>query len=187
MKIRKIKYIITVISIIAAVVCLAGCSKDSGAGDAVDQTPGNNATEAVAPEAVLEKLYTDIDVPPYEVIKLNESNFEAFAFIPYDDSLTAASGDALVNVTPHSVVVIHAKKGNGAELAGQIVEKADPNKWLCVGAEAVRVTYTDHYVVLIMSDKATADAVAENFKAAANELDGMEPGLLTATNSRYEQ
>ena len=177
MKIRKIAFSIAVILPIAAAFFLSGCSMGSSTGNTGDQTP----------EAVLEKLYGSIEVPPYEIIKLDESNFEAFAFIPYDDSLTAAAGDALVNITPHSVVVIHAEKGNGAELAEHIIDKADPNKWLCVGAEAVRVTYTDHYIVLIMSDKATADAIAKNFKAAANELDGMEPELLTAANSRYEQ
>ena len=178
MKIRKIAFSIAVVSIIAAAFFLSGCSMGgSSTGDTGDQSP----------EAVLEKLYGSIDVPPYEIITLDESNFEAFAFIPYDDSLTAAAGDALVNITPHSVVVIHAEKGNGAELAEQIIEKADPNKWLCVGAEAVRVTYTDHYIVLIMSDTVTADAIAENFKAAANELDGMDSELLTAANSRYEQ
>lgn len=82
----------------------------------------------------MEKLYDNVDVPPYETVRLDSSNFEFFAFVPYDDSLSAVAADALVNITPHSVVVIRAENGNGASLVKKVVENADPNKWLCVGS-----------------------------------------------------
>lgn len=97
------------------------------------------------------------------------------------------AADALVNIAPHSVVVIRAENGNGASLAKKVVENADPNKWLCGGSEIVNVAYTDHYVLLIMSENAIADDIAENFKNMAKDLDGMEMTLLTANNSRYDQ
>lgn len=165
------------LGVVMTAVLFMGCAKDNGSDGSLSRPL----------ESIVEALYDQVDVPPYETVKLDETNFEFYAFVPYDDSLSAAAADALVNITPHSMVVIHAAQGNGAELAKQVVSNADPNKWLCVGSEAVRVAYTDHYVVLIMSDRVTANAIVDNFEALAEDLDGMEMGLLTATNSRYEQ
>ena len=136
---------------------------------------------------IVEQLYDHVDGPPYEIIPLVEENFEYYSFIPYDESLTAVAADALVRVAPHSTVVIRADGGNGPELADRIIRNANPNKWASVGAETVYVAYTDHYVILVMSYRDTADAIIRNFKNMAIELDGMETALLTAHNPRYER
>ena len=170
-------------AVIALAVLMLFAAVSSGCG-----SPGReNPVETMAPEDIAEKVCENVDVPTYEVRRLTSSDFEFFAFVPYDESLTAAAADALVNITPHSVVVIHAARGNGASLAQKVAANADPNKWLCVGSEQVNVAYTDHYVLLVMSEKAMADAITENFKAMAKDLDGMEMTLLTVSNPRYEQ
>lgn len=168
---------------LAAVLLFAFSLLVTGCGNAA---PGPSAG-GTQPEDIVEKLYLNVDVPPCETIRLDEETFEAYAFIPYEEGLTAAAADALVNITAHSVVVIRTESGNGADLAEEILAHADPNKWLCVGAETVNVAYTDHYVVLVMSEKATADAIAENFRVLAKSLDGMDMKLLTTDNSRYER
>lgn len=158
------------------IVFLTGCA-----------TPAAEARpDTVTPEEIVELLCTDADVPPYETVRLDASNFEYYAFVPYDESLQAVAADALVNITPHSLVVIRAENGNASEIAANILKNADPNKWLCVGAETVNVAYTEHYVVLIMSYQDTADAITENFKTIAPDLDTGELVLLTASNPRYE-
>lgn len=136
---------------------------------------------------IVEDLYEHVDVPPYEIIPLDEENFEYYSFIPYDESLTAVAADALVRIAPHSTVVIRADGGNGPELADRIIGNADPNKWVSVGAEIVYVAYTDHYVILVMSYQDTADDIIENFRNMTIELDGMEMALLTAHNPRYDR
>ena len=171
------KRIFSAVLVILIIAVLSGCAKPEIGNDPAGLTL----------EDVVEKLYDNVEVPPYEIVRLDSSNFESFAFVPYDDDLTAVAADALVNITPHSVVVIHVENGSGASLAKKIVENADPNKWLCVGSEVVNVAYTDHYVLLIMSDKAIADGITANFKDLAKELDGMEMTLLTANNSRYDR
>lgn len=176
MKSVKIHLTLAVFLGVLLIVSLAGCANQNA----------ENQTQDLSLEDIVEKLYDQVDVPPYETVRLDSENFAYFAFVPYDDSLSAVAADALVNVTPHSLVVIRADDGNGAALAEAMIENADPNKWLCVGAETVHVAYTDHYVVLIMSEKVTADAITENFRAIAKELDGMDMRLLTAGNSRYE-
>lgn len=177
MKSKSPNLILLMMMALFFVASLAGCAKETI----------ENAADALTLENIVEKLYDNVDVPPYETIKLDQTNFEYYTFIPYNDTLTAVAADALVNITPHSVVVIHSEDDNGANIAKKVIENADPNKWLCVGAETVNVVYTDHYVVLIMSRQVTADAIAENFKVIAKELDGMEMVLLTAGNSRYDQ
>lgn len=156
------------IFVLAPALILSGCgSVEEGAGQGTEL------------EDIVERLYENADAPPYETIRLDKTNFEAFAFIPYDESLSAVEADALVNITPHSVVVIHDEKGNGESLAEAVFENADPFKWLCVSSEKVNVAYTDHYVVLIMSYEAVADSVAAKFGEIAHELDGMKMTLLS--------
>lgn len=174
---RKLrKFILLCLILIPIFVLSTGCAK---------KNTENNA-EKFSLDEIVEKLYKDVDVPPYETIPLDAETFEYYAFIPYEENLSAVASDALVNITPHSVVVIHASNGNGADLAQQVIKNADPNKWLCVGSEAVRVAYTNHYVVLIMSYEDIADAIADNFKKMANELDDMASNVLSAGNERYD-
>lgn len=162
--------------VIPVIALLSGCAKDSD----------EKNTETLSLEEIVEKLYKNVDIPPYETIPLNSENFEYYAFVPYEETLSAVAADALVNITPHSVVVIHSQKDNGDDLAKQIIKNADPNKWLCVGSETVRVAYTDHYIVLIMSYEDTADAIVDNFKNMTDELDDMTATVLITNNNRYD-
>lgn len=166
--------LIAVISLVL-VVFFAACAKKN-------TDSGENVTLA----EIVEDLYENVDVPPYETISLDESNFEYYAFAPYDSSYIAVAADALVNITPHSMVVINSEDGNGGELAKTIAENADLNKWLCVGSEAGGVAYTDHYVVLIMSEKETVDSVIDNFREMVWKLDGMRMKLISLSNARYD-
>lgn len=168
---------LALIFLIIPALFLAGCAKGS---------TGNN-TGNIPLADVVAGLYSNVDVPPHEVVELDSSNFEYFAFIPYNEGLSAVAADALVNITPHSVVVIRSENGDGAEIAEKVFSDADPNKWLCVGSEVKYVAYTNHYVVLIMSYESTADAITENFKSMAKELDDMGITVLKASNPRYEQ
>lgn len=119
---------------------------------------------------MIEKLGSGADFPASETIRLDAENFEAYAFLPYDEKLEACAADALVNITPHSVVVINSPEGNGGELAKKVLANADPRKWICVEAEKVSVGYTDHYVVLVMSYQDTVDQAMRNFKAMEKDL-----------------
>ena len=149
------------------------------------QTAGTSGADDL--DKIVEKLYKGLDVPAYEIINLDKDTFEGFAFAKYDGDYKAVAADALVNITAHSVVVIKTDKANGKDLAEEIVKNADPNKWLCVGAETVAVAYTDNYVVLVMSDEETTDGIVSNFKGMAKDLDGIEMNLLTKGNDRFEE
>lgn len=170
MKKRIVRILIAALTVMTMTLIFTGCAEVDESDEIEDQTL----------ETIVEELCEDIDVPAYETIRLDETNFESYSFIPYDDSLSAVAADALVNITPHSLVVIHSDGGNGEELAEQVLKNADPNKWLCVRSEDVQVAHTDHYIVLIMSDASIANAVVANFQSIAKDLDGMDMILVTA-------
>lgn len=71
-------------------------------------------------------------------------------------------------------MVIHTENGDGDDLAIAVFDKADPNKWLCVGSEVVTVANTDHYVVLIMSSRDIANDITSNFNNLSEELDSVK-------------
>ena len=180
---RSAALVITALTITAAciVLTMSACSKkNEGAGS-------DNKGDDMSPSDIVEAISKDVELPAYEIIPLDKTNFESFAFAPYDDEYHAVAADALVNITAHSVVVIKTDKGDGQDLAETIAINADPNKWLCVGSEIVNVAYTDDCVLLVMSEKATADALVNNFKTLAQEFENSEVNLLTAGNMRYEQ
>ena len=151
-----------------------------------DTRKDGNYMPSVPLEDIVEDLCADVDVPPYETVALTKENLQYYAFIPFSDNLSAVAADALVSITPHSLVVIRTENGDGKALAEEIFNNADPGKWLCVRAETVSVAYTDHYVILVMSERITADAITDNFGSLANELDGMNMTLFTADNPEYE-
>ena len=176
-------YLAIVITTAVLVMVLAACSPNGGGTGGT----GTGDSDEMSLDEIVEALYKDVDVPAYEIIPLDKTNFEGFAFTPYSEDYKAVAADALVNITAHSVVVIKTDKSNGLDLATEIASKADPNKWLCVGSEVVDVAYTDNYVVLIMSYQDIADEILDNFKTLAPKLDGMEMQFFSENNSRFEE
>ncbi len=184
-------YLAIVITTAVLVMALSACSPNGAGGDVGEGTGGGGGAvsgpDKMSLDEIVEALCKDVDVPAYEIIPLDKTNFEGFAFAPYSEDYQAVAADALVNITAHSLVVIKTDKSNGLDLATEIAGKADPNKWLCVGSEVVDVAYTDNYVVLIMSYKNTADDILNNFKTLAPKLDGTEMQFFSENNSRFEE
>ena len=174
---------VVILGMLAAVLLFTGCTGGAAGPDSTGKSLDD----------IVEGLYKGVDVPAYETITLTKDMFESYAFTSYDESMSAVAADALVNITPHSLVVINATGGNGKDIAEKIVQNADPNKWLCVGSEVVKVAYTNHYVVLVMSYQDIADGVVENFKTLAGDLEDEPEGsqttvtVLTAGNDRYDE
>ena len=171
---RIVIALVVAAALVAAVVLVV--AKDKNDGDFNDMELGD----------IVDKLYDGVDAPAYEKLTLDSKNFESYAFIPYKSGLSGMSADALVNITPHSLVVIRAENGDARQLAKKVYENANMNKWLCVAAEVAEVGSTDHYVVLVMSDRNTATAIMDNFYNMAAELEDGDPEFMESFNSeRY--
>lgn len=155
-------------------------------GCAIINKDDNSLDDEVDLVGLSDQLLAGIDVPAYEAVTLDDTNYEFFAFAPYQEGITAVACDALVNINPHSVVIIHDDNGKGDDLALAIFDKADPNKWLCVGSEVVTVANTEHYVVLVMSTQDIANDIVSNFSNISDALDGSEITVHTKDNTiRY--
>ena len=65
---------------------------------------------------------------------------------------------------PHSVVLIKVKEGVDVEaVKAEILENADPRKWICVEADEVIVESIGDVVLLVMSTSEVAQAMQQNF------------------------
>ena len=159
------KTLILLTGALLALCLLAGCG-------------GNSSGVPTLPDMV-EQLCEGADVPTYETIELNESNFKSYAFVPYEEGITACAADAVVNINAHSLVLIHTENGNTGELANSILTSADPRKWVCVNADKVTVAYTDHYIMLLMSYDTTTEDILANFNALVPTLNDGTATVLT--------
>ncbi len=80
--------------------------------------------------------------------------------------LDGIAADAAINVVPFSVCLLRAESAEkAAELAAEVEKNADPRKWICAEAEAKLVACVDDVVLLVMTDKATAEKIVANFEA----------------------
>ena len=135
-----------------ALLLLVGCGEKS-------------TNEEVDLNKVAETLLENVETPMYEVTAIDEESFPYFTFVDFKDGYQAVTADALIGSIAHSVVVISTKDGDGATLANEVFENANPQKWVCVSAAKTAVMYTDNLVVLVMSQVDTVDAIKANFEA----------------------
>lgn len=169
------KTLVIVIGIMVLMFAFAACT----AASSDDESTGNNIPDIIA------TICKDVDLPAYEVVKLDKATFESFAFAPYQDVYTAYQADALVNISAHSLVVIHSDDGGTKDLAETIQSNAALNKWLCVFAESGKVLYTDHYVVLMMSTTDAVDQMAQNFQGMTGALDDGTITVLELSDNNF--
>ena len=141
---------------------LAGCSATEGKTD-------NNVMNPAADKSVEEiagMITADAGIEVQTMITpLDEESFSWFLFIDAIEGAEAVSADAMISSVAHSVVVVRLPEGTDADaVAKEIEEKADPRKWICVGAEKTVVKVNGNLVLLVMSTEEVADAVVVNFE-----------------------
>ncbi len=164
-------------------------SEESSAGEPSEEessTPVEDASSVVAPDAgmseepgaetssdletLVDSLYDGIpedELPAIMKTPLTEENAEYMAGVPAGDFAEGIAADAAINAIAHSVVLLRANSADDAPaLAEKVEANANPNKWICVGAEKVIVKTSGEYVLLIMSSATLADQIAANFDAA---------------------
>lgn len=148
-----------VLSIALAVVmlfCFAGCGQSK-------EFPGDTMELSEMMTKITEGVS---DLPECQTMELNDEIFEMCAFIEPIEGAEGIVSEALMNVIPHSVVLIRVPEGtNAGDTAALIKENADPRKWVCVQAENTTVTYHGNTILLVLSSTATAEAIAANFDA----------------------
>lgn len=95
---------------------------------------------------------------------LSSDLYSSYLFIDYIEGSEAMTSDAMVGSIAHSLVVLKLPEGSDASATAELIRaNADPRKWICVEAEKVAVVSSGRYVMLVMSDTATVDAIVANF------------------------
>lgn len=101
---------------------------------------------------------------------LTEENSEyntGVAMSAYKEGLCA---EAAMSAQAHSICLLKANSAEeAAKLAEDVAANANPNKWICVGAERTVVAYSGDTVLLAMSYNDLAQTVLDNFKAQFGE------------------
>ena len=63
----------------------------------------------------------------------------------------------------HSVVLVKAKSASDIDaLKKEISENLNPNKWICVGVEEIKMASHDNILLVVMDDE-VGDKMIENF------------------------
>lgn len=91
-----------------------------------------------------------------------------------DDMEAGLASEPMINVVPHSVVLLRMKEEADIEsTVTQITANADPRKWICVGVEDENfiVESAGRYILLVMDDE-NAKTISENFKKVFSESEG---------------
>jgi len=116
-------------------------------------------------ESIMESLLAGVpDLPMLGNTPLDAENFSFFAFIEQPEGAEGLVSEAMIGSIAHSVVLIRLPEGvDASEVAAQMEANADPRKWICVEAEKVIALSRGNLALLIMSNAATADAIAANF------------------------
>ncbi|NCC67166.1 MAG: hypothetical protein EOM14_03065 [Clostridia bacterium] len=130
--------------------------------------PTESAGDTMTLEEIFAAIQKDVpDLPETATTAPDESNYQYYLFTetPIKGSQALAC-DAIINAVAHSAVLVRVAEGDDAQaIAKTIRENANPNKWICVGAEAVEVTVHNQTILLVMSTQETVEAMTANFDA----------------------
>lgn len=146
-----------------------GGSKSSSTTSSTDNSKSNSHASGTDVSnmkltEMISEICKDTKVPTNDIIELNKENFEAYGFIKWTDGIEAACSEGMISTDAHSLVLIKANGSDTKAMAEEIAKKADPRKWICVGAETSKVLYTDKYVLLAMTYEKVFDGIKANFE-----------------------
>lgn len=141
----------------------ASNGSETGSTGATGSTSENDISGVKLTE-LLDKICKDTKAPANEIFELDKKNFELYSFIKWTDGIEAACSEGQISTDAHSLVLIRANGADAKVIAEEIAAKADPRKWLCVGAEVGKVLYTDKYVLMVMTYKDAYEGIKSNFE-----------------------
>ena len=113
---------------------------------------------------LLGKICENTNAPANDVFDLDKESFEGYSFIKWVDGIEAACSEGQITTDAHSLVLIKTNGVDAKTMAEDIAKKADPRKWICVGAEVGKVLYTDKYVLMVMTYERAFDGIKTNFE-----------------------
>lgn len=151
-----------------------GSSKNGSNISSTDNSKGSSSSigtdiSGMKLTELLSKICEGTNAPANDVFDLDKESFEGYSFIKWVDGIEAACSEGQITTDAHSLVLIKANGADTKAMAEAIAKKADPRKWICVGAETGKVLYTDKYVLMIMTYERAFDGIKTNFEKLMGE------------------
>lgn len=153
------KKVFAFVLVLSLLLCCAACGEQGGA---VGGNIEGNLSDLLA------KVTKDATDPEMSLIETEvmEDMFSWYLFIDPIDGAEAVVSEPMIGSIPHSVVLLRVPDSVDAEqVRGEIEEKLDPRKWVCVEAEKTAVLRRGNLILMAMSDKDTVDKVISNFNS----------------------
>lgn len=141
----------------------ASNGSETGSTDTTGSTSENDIS-GVKVTDLMGKICKDTKAPANEIFELDKKSFELYSFIKWTNGIEAACSEGQISTDAHSLVLIRANGADTKAIAEDIAAKADPRKWICVGAEVGKVLYTDKYVLMVMTYKDAYKGIKSNFE-----------------------
>ena len=142
-----------------------------------EQKSNITITSAQDMENLVNTLYEGLEntLPSLATTVVDVSDLNA---VTYSTGLTSnenleyiVTSEPLMSSQAYSLVLVKVKDGvNANEVAKEMSEKIDTNKWICVSAEKVYATNSGSLVCLVMASEEWAKPVHEKFKSVAGTI-----------------
>ncbi len=143
-----------------------GTDQSTGVVESVDLGTPTDVLDILYAEAALNTdLKEQIENGAFEQGELDESMAPVFLGEADVDFVSGVASMPMMSSIAYQVVVLQVEEGQDLEATKtELVEKADTGKWVCVEPESVVAVNNGNYVLFIMADEATADALVETFQ-----------------------
>lgn len=133
--------------------------------------------DATLPE-LIDKIY---EIHPVDVfVMTTECDFGDADYMKYaiglesvDKASEACTSGPMISAQAYELALVRVKDAAEAEaVAREMLEGADPGKWICVRAESVQVAVSGDLILMVMSSKEEAAGLVDAFKTVCGgELD----------------
>ena len=125
--------------------------------------------------SIMKSLYSGVENKPTALKNYHIGKDEIERYIGTSDIKwkEAIASESQIMSIAHSVVLIRmssdATTKDIQDAKNLIMEKANPNKWICVGADEKIVESNGNLIILIMTRSDIAPIIQENFLALGKE------------------
>ncbi len=130
-----------------------------------EQSSGESLS-SMSLDAIANKLTADIaDMPMTENMEITADLYPNYLFIDYIDGSEALANEGLMSSVAHSAVLLRLPEGSDVEkIRSEIADNADPNKWICVGAEKTEAVSNGNLILFVMSFEDITNTMVDRFK-----------------------
>ena len=171
---KTTKIIIAVVAIIAIALAIAGVLILTNTKTTTKLGEINSAEDL---STLVDKIYEGqaTQLPSLQTQIISPTDEEAVQYATglenAKDLEYVVTSEPMMTAQAYTLVLVKVKDGvNADEIARNMNEKANTQKWICVSAEKVYTTSSGNVVCMVMSSEANAKPVYEKFKELAGNI-----------------